>query len=110
MSQADVWLVILGGMAVTYATRLSFFLLPSETSFPPAFRRGLRLVAPAVLAGILAPQVLIPGGAQGIEFTPRVVAAAIAAGLGWKTRNAWICIGGGMAALWILQALFPTWA
>lgn len=108
MTPGDVWLVILGGMAVTYGTRLSFFLLPSETVFPSTFRRGLRLVAPAVLAGILVPQVLIPAGAGGVEFSPRVLAAVIAAVLGWKTRNAWISIGGGMTALWLLQAFLPA--
>jgi len=105
MTSAETWAVILGGMVVTYATRLSFILLPHPERLPDFFRRGLRLVAPAVLAAILVPQVLVTGSGQ-IEFLgPRPVAAVIAALIGWRTRNAWLAIGAGMISLWILQAV-----
>lgn len=108
MRPSDIWLVILGGMAATYGTRLSFIALPRETPFPPVFRRGLRLVAPAVLAAILAPQVLFPSGGSAIVWGPKIPAAALAAFVGWRTRNAWLAIGTGMIALWLLQILLPV--
>ncbi len=107
MSAPDIWLVIFGGMAATYATRLSFFFLPKDTPFPPFFRRGLRLVAPAVLAAILVPQVLIPPGSSGIALSPRFLAAVVAAVVGLRTKNAWLSIGAGMLSLWLLQAVLP---
>jgi branched-subunit amino acid transport protein len=105
MTSSEIWLIIFGGMAVTYATRLSFFFLPERTPFPPVFRRGLRFVAPAVLAAILVPQVLIPPDAAGVAWSPRVPAAIVAALVGLRTRNAWLSVGAGMLALWVLQAV-----
>lgn len=105
MTTAQVWMVILGGMLVTYGTRLSFFLIGRPERLPAFFRRGLRLVAPAVLAAILVPQVLIPPGAEGPAFSPRLLAAAAAASVGWRTRSMWLAIGAGMLSLWLLQAL-----
>jgi branched-subunit amino acid transport protein len=103
MTSPEIWAVIVGGMVVTYATRLSFILLPHPERLPDFFRRGLRLVAPAALAAILVPQVVLKSGQ--IELLgPRPLAATIAALIGWRTRNAWLAIGGGMISLWILQA------
>lgn len=103
MTSTEVWAVILGGMLVTYGTRLSFFLLGRPEGLPAFFRRGLRFVAPAVLAAIIAPQVLIPPGAEDPTLSPRLLAAVVAALVGWRTRNLWLTIGGGMVTLWILQ-------
>jgi branched-subunit amino acid transport protein len=101
----EVWAVIIGGMLVTYGTRLSFFLLGRPEALPSFFRRGLRLVAPAMLAAIIAPQVLIPPGSDGPTLNPQLPAAAVAAVIAWRSRNLWLTIGGGMVALWALQAL-----
>ena len=105
MTATEVWAVILGGMIVTYATRLSFIILPRPERLPEYFRRGLRLVAPAVLAAILAPQVIVLESGQPVLFGPRPLAAAVAALIGWRTRNAWLAIGAGMVSLWALQAV-----
>ena len=105
MTSAETWAVIVGGMVVTYATRLSFFLLPHPERLPEVFRRGMRLVAPAVLAAIIVPQVIVPESGQAEFFGPRPAAALFAALIGWRTRNTWLAIGGGMVSLWILQAV-----
>ncbi len=107
MTTTEVWAVILGGMAVTYAARLSFIMLPQSERLPPFFRRGLRLVAPAVLAAILAPQVFLIDSGIPIVLSPRPWAAGVAALIGWRTRNAWLAIGGGMVTLWVLQSILP---
>ena len=108
MTTAEVWVVIFGGMAVTYGARLSFIVLPHSERLPPFFRRGLRLVAPAVLAAILAPQVFSIDSGLPIILSPRPWAVLVAALIGWRTRNAWLAIGGGMVTLWILQSVLPV--
>jgi branched-subunit amino acid transport protein len=65
----------------------------------------MRLVAPAVLSAIVVPQVFVLDSGQIQFFGPRPAAAAIAAVIGWRTRNTWLAIGGGMVSLWILQAV-----
>jgi branched-subunit amino acid transport protein len=105
MTSTEIWSVILGGMAVTYGTRLSFILLPHPERMPQLFRRGLRLVAPAVLAAILVPQVIVQPSGE-LDFVgPRSLAALVAGLIGWRTRNTWLAIGAGMVSLWLLQAL-----
>ena len=108
MTTAEVWAVIFGGMAVTYATRLSFILVPRPERLPEVFRRGLRLVAPAILAAILAPQVIPFDSGPAPLLGARPWAAAVAALVGWRTHNAWLAIGSGMVALWVLQSLLPS--
>jgi|SRR3990170_3889139 len=108
MTTAELWTIIFGGMVVTYAARLSFILLPHPERLPRFFQRGLRLVPPAVLAAILAPQVILLGSGAPILLSPRLWAASLAALVGWRTRNAWLAIGSGMVTLWILQTFLPS--
>ena len=105
MTNGEVWAVILGGMLVTYGTRLSFILLPHPERLPDLFRRGLRLVAPAVLSAILVPQVFVGESGEIEWLSPQSLAAAVAAVIGWRTRNTWLAIGSGMISLWILLAV-----
>ncbi len=104
MTAAEVGMVLVGGMALTYGIRLSFLLVPHPERFPEVFRRGLRLVAPAVLAAILIPQAIPELPWAGWAALARPMALAAAAAVGWRTRNTWLAIGSGMLALWLLQA------
>lgn len=106
MSPTSFWLAVAGGMAVTFATRASFFFLPQADRMPPIFRRGLRFVPPAVLSAILASMISDPVVQDGLAAAwPQLAAISVAALAGWRTRNTWITIGLGMVALWALQAL-----
>lgn len=94
-----------GGLG-TYLTRASFFLLGPGVALPGWLRRALRYVAPAVFAAIVAPPVLGDDGLAGAA-TPdaRLLAAALAGLVAWRTRNiAWVLVV-GMVALWVLEAL-----
>jgi branched chain amino acid efflux pump len=107
MSEQALWLVILGGMLATYATRLSFILLVPPERMPTWFRRGLRFVAPAVMAGLVSTDLF--GTASSLDLTAgnhRLIAGAIAALVAWRWRNAWLTILTGMLALWFLGRLF----
>lgn len=107
MTTDGLWLVILGGMLATYATRVSFILLVPPERMPLWFRRGLRFVAPAVLAGLVSTDFF--GTAGSLDLTVgnhRLFAGLLAAVIAWRTRNAWVTILTGMAALWLLGRIF----
>lgn len=107
MSAGGLWLVILGGMLATYATRLSFIVHGPPERMPQWFRRGLRFVAPAVLAGLVSADLI--GSASSLDLTAgnhKLLAGVIAAFIAWRTRNAWLTILTGMLALWILGRIF----
>lgn len=101
-----LWLIILAAGAFTVAIRLSVFALIPHTMLPRAARDALRLVTPAVLAGIILPAVLYAGDHGAFDATPgndRLVAAIVASGVALVLRNVWLTIGSGMAALWLLK-------
>jgi branched-subunit amino acid transport protein len=95
-------------MAVTYATRLSFILWIPSSRLPPALRRGLRFVPPAVLAALTLPMLLRPNGPLDFSLgNTRLLAGAAAALVAWRTRNSWYTIAVGMAALALLTWIIP---
>ncbi len=88
----------------------------------PRVGRGLRLVAPSVLAGLVAQTLLIQesmsesmGGSTGElvgESTGELlfrslgswhIAAAMAALVAWRTRSVAITLAVGMTAVWLLE-------
>src|SRR5206468_1237065 len=72
---------------------------------PPAVRRALRFVPPAVLTALAAPAMLRPAGGVDLSLTNlHLVAGSVAALVAWKTRSALLTIAAGMAMLWALAA------
>jgi len=106
MTGTALWLTLLGMGLITYGIRLSMILLLGRFEISDGVRRALRLVPPAVLSAIIFPELLRPNGALDISFgSARLVAGIIAAVVAWRTKNALLTIGVGMAALWVLQAV-----
>ncbi len=92
--------------ASTFVTRLSFILLLGNRKIPPLAERSLRLVPPAVLSAIIFPEVLRPGGSLDLTpGNPRLIAGLLSALVAWRTKNIFLTIGAGMAALLLLQAI-----
>lgn len=101
---SDIWLIIILGGLATYLTRLSFILLIPPERLPEAFRRGLRLVPPAILSALILPDLLFRNEVLNIALqNDRLVAGVIAAVVAWRTRNTWLTIGAGMLVLWGLS-------
>ena len=101
-----LWTIIIGGMLVTYTTRLSFILLIPQERVPDLIKRALRYVPPAVLATLILPDLLLSDGR--LQLDPqnfRLLAGALAALVCWRTQNTWLTIGVGMVALWLLSSL-----
>jgi branched-subunit amino acid transport protein len=108
MNSGAVWLVILGGMVATFLTRFSFIgLLPADR-LPSLFRSGLRYVAPAVLAAIIAPALLMPAGPLDLSLGNRQLLAGLAAlAVALRFRSLWLTIAVGLAVFWLLGAFVP---
>ena len=102
----DLLVVVVIG-AGTYLTRLSFVAAFARSGVPIWMQAPLRYVAPAVLAAIVAPAVIAPAGAIDLSTAnPRFLAGAIALLVAIRTRSVTWTIITGMAALWLLQAVF----
>ena len=106
MNHAELWIIILGGMAVTYLIRLSFFFFIPPDRLPKWFRRGLRYIPPAVLAALIVPDRLLLDGPLYLSFANhRRVAGSIAALVGWRTGNTWLTIVSGLLTFGLLALL-----
>ena len=107
MSRMELWIIILGGMVVTYAIRLSFIALLPIERLPGTVRSGLRYVPPAILSAIAIPEFLAPAGVLDISLSNEFLIAGVLAGLiAWRTRNTWLTIGVGL----IVIGIFSVWS
>ena len=106
MSTLTLWITILGAGAVTFALRFSFIALLGRIEIPPFFGRALRFVPAAVLTAVVIPLLFYADGALDASLgNERVLAGLVAALIAWRTRSVLFTLGGGMATLWVLQAL-----
>lgn len=92
----------------TYLIRLSFIGIVGDRTMPDWAMVPIRFVAPAVLAALVAPAVLLHDGGLTVApaMNPRAIAALIALLLAWKTKNVAVVIAAGMATVLALQAVF----
>lgn len=98
------WILIIGMLAITFATRYSLFAFP-DLRFPPLVRQGLHYVPTAVLTAIVVPGMLIPDGQN---WAPNLDNAYLLAGLAAiaiaaLTRNLLATIGGGFLVFFVLR-------
>ncbi len=106
MSDVALILTIIGMGVITYAIRVSLFLLPEGAHLPDRLLRALRYVPAAVLSAIIAPELLMPGGAFDLSLgNERLLAGLVAILVAWRTRNVLLTVIAGMGTLWLLQAL-----
>lgn len=103
----NLWLVLIAGGVLTFATRLSFILLLGRIEIPEWIKRSLRFVPPAVLTAIIVPELVFHAGKIDISLANfRLLAGVFAILVAWRTRNTLLTIILGMAALLALQSLF----
>ncbi len=103
----NLWLVLIAGGMLTFATRLSFILLLGRIEIPEWIKRSLRFVPPAVLTAIIVPELVFHAGKIDISLANfRLLAGIFAILVAWRTRNTLLTIILGMAALLALQSLF----
>lgn len=106
MNDLALLLTILGMGAITYAVRLSMFVLLGRVELPDWLRRALRYVPPTVLSAIIFPELFMPGGTLDISLHNfRLLAGLVAVVVAWRTRSILLTLIAGMGVLWLLQAL-----
>lgn len=106
MSTPLLWLTLLGAGAVTFALRFSFIALLGRIEMPPFLGRALRFAPAAVLTALVMPLLFYEHDALQVSLgNERLLAGAVAALIAWRTRSVLFTLGGGMATLWMLQAI-----
>ncbi len=102
---AAVWTIAVLGGLITYSQRAVFLALAHRaTEVPPAVREALRMIPAAALAALVAPAVFRAGAGGAVDLTnPRIVAAAVALAVMWRTRNVLLTLATGLAVLMVLQ-------
>jgi len=106
MSDLSLWGLFLAVAVGTFVIRLSFVELHGRLRIPPLMSRALMYVPASVLAALVLPAVVYPGGHG--EFAldnPQLPAAVIAAWVAWQTRSTVLTLAVGMGALWAFKSM-----
>jgi branched-subunit amino acid transport protein len=99
-------MAILSVSVVVFLLRASFIVFADPHKFPHLFRQALTFVPPSVLAAIVAPGLLMPGGVLDYSVgNERLIAGLVAIVATIFIRTPMAAVLTGMAALWSLQYL-----
>ena len=103
-SDAGIWAVILAVGLGTFGFRYSFvYLFEHVDEVPPAVEQALRYVAPAVLAALVAPSILVVDGSIAVVGNDRLLAGLVGAAVAWRTESIIWTMGAGVGALTLIQ-------
>lgn len=102
----QIWLMILGMLAITFATRYSFFAWPN-LRFPRLIEQALHYVPVSVLTAIVVPGMLMPEGEWLLAWDNAYLLAGVLAILvAVLTRNLLATIAIGLASFFLLRWAF----
>ena len=96
--------IVLGVAAGTLAMRASMVTLLADVTIPLRVEQALSLVAPAVLAALVAQTLFLDAG-ELRPFGTWYVAGAVAAVVAWRTRSFGWTLLVGMLSVWLLEAM-----
>lgn len=106
MSDSSLWALFLAIGLGTFALRLSFIQAYGRWRIPPILNRALAYVPASVLAALVLPAVIYPSADAPFDLgNGRVLAAAVATLVAWKTRDILLTLAAGMGTLWLQQSL-----
>lgn len=102
-----IWFVILVLSLGTYVLRASFLLgIERLGGVPKNVEQVLPFVPTAVLAALIAPDLLLVEGALTLTLgNERLLAGVVGLLVAWYTESILVTVGAGMVALWLLQSL-----
>lgn len=106
MSEAAVWIVIVGLTFVTIATRSAFLVLGQRYALPERLQHALRYAPVCALVALIAPELAFAGGSVALSVAnPKLVAGIGAAVVMLATRNMIAAMAVGMLAFTALRLL-----
>jgi branched-subunit amino acid transport protein len=101
----DLVVFALAGAGV-YGARASFIVIVGDRRLPAWAERALRNVGPAVLAALITSLLLTDGLNAFVTDPARVTAVVVSIPTALRTRNFVWTFAAGMAAFWIVGAVF----
>ena len=104
MTGAMIWITMVLSGLFTFASRISMIGIFKDRQLPQVVRQLLTYVAPAALAAIIIPDVLLVDDQVRVIGNPELPAFLAAVGVALFTRNVIVIISSGMAALWLINA------
>lgn len=106
MSDLFLWGLFLAVGLGTFAIRLSFLELYGQIRIPAILSQALQFVPASVLAALVLPAVVYPGGQSEVVWnSPQIPAAIVATLIAWKLRSTTLTLVAGMGTLWALELL-----
>ncbi|XDZ64828.1 AzlD domain-containing protein [Alphaproteobacteria bacterium LSUCC0684] len=98
-----IWAVMIAAGLMTFAARYSMIGLLGDRPIPERLKRLLGYVGPAVMAAIIAPEVLVTGDMINVMDNPRIPAFIGASIVAFWTRSVPLTILTGMLLLWGIE-------
>ncbi|MBI6855566.1 AzlD domain-containing protein [Pseudomonas lijiangensis] len=106
MSELVLWSIFVAVGVGTFAMRLSFIGLYGRLRIPPLLQRAMAYIPASVLAALVLPAVMLPGGHGDFTFSnPQIPAAVVATWVAWWSRSTVLTLMAGMGVLWGLKML-----
>ena len=96
------WALLVCASLATFGLRFSFIALLRKIREPAWFRRALKYVPAAIMGALVSSSLLLRGGEIELDST-RLLAAAVAAIVGFLTRSLLWTILSGLVALFFLK-------
>ncbi len=100
-----IWIVLLLAGLITFGIRFSFVYFLGRIHIPSFLERALVYVPAAVLSAIIVPSLVIDQGQLNISLeNPHLLAGIVAILIAAMTRNMFLTILVGLAALFVLKS------
>jgi branched-subunit amino acid transport protein len=100
------WLAIAGSALATYLVRAFAFKVALPATLPTRVVRYLDALPSAIIAALVGPAVLVPGGTP--THGPELIAAIVVIALVARWRNLLAGVLAGVAAVALLRLVLPA--
>ncbi len=106
MSTTALVITVVAMGLVTYLIRLVPIALFTRLKLPVWTQQTMRYVPTAVLAALIVPELLLPGGSLDISLgNARLLGGVVAIVVAWRTRNVLLTVVAGMVVVWVMALL-----
>jgi len=101
-----IWMIMLALGAGTFLIRYSLIGLMGKIHIPPRIERAFRFIPASMLSALVVSQLASYARSSVSPLTnPYYLAALVACGVAWKTRNTLLTVFMGMIVLWVLRSI-----